>query len=125
MTEYIRIVEAHLHRNGMPKSRRIFQFQIFFFHLYAIIKQIHNQTAANLYAKIVKGECRRKRIHSFFFCRTAAYLIQRYHKPSEEQSNLFEIVLPNRSLSYLKIEVECNTKTLLNLLVELRGNWTT
>ena len=33
MTEHIRIVEAHLHRNGMPESRRIFQFQIFFFHL--------------------------------------------------------------------------------------------
>ena len=65
MTEHIRIVEAHLYRNGMPESRRIFQFQIFFFHLYAIIKQIHNQTAANLYAKIRKDECIKKKLVFF------------------------------------------------------------
>ena len=37
------------------------------------------------------------------FFRGAAYLIQRYCKPREEQSSLLGIVLPRRSLSYSKI----------------------
>ena len=32
-----------------------------------------------LFTKIMKGECRRKRIYSFFLCRTASYLIERYY----------------------------------------------
>ena len=36
-------------------------------------------------AKIMQAERRGKRIHSFFLCRGAAYLIERYRKPSAEE----------------------------------------
>ena len=37
------------------------------------------------YSKMPKVERRRKRIHSFFFCRDASYLIQRFRKSSGMQ----------------------------------------
>ena len=44
------------------------------------------------YLKIQKAECNTKSLLNLY-CRNAAYLIQRYRKPSEEQSNLLDFVL--------------------------------
>ena len=40
------------------------------------------------YSKIPQAERRGKKIHSFFLCRGAAYLIQRYRKPSAKATNI-------------------------------------
>ena len=39
----------------------------------------------------------------------ASYFLQRYSKSSAEQSNLFEIVMPRCSVSYVKMQIECRT----------------
>ena len=88
----------------------------------------------------MKVERRRKRIHSFFFCRDASYLIQRFRKSSGMQrtcsicipethpilfkdaesraecKELAQFAFPRRILSYSKMpKVERNTKSLFNL----------
>jgi len=39
----------------------------------------------------------------------ASYFLQRYSKSSAEQSNLFEIVMPRCSVSYVEMQIECRT----------------